>query len=87
MKLVRDTISRDVREAADLLYEGVQRGSISGVAFACTLKGGRRYFVNVAGTMATDPTLALGIVAALADELTGMVRAQAHDNTTLRPPI
>lgn len=84
MKLVRDTISRDLSEAAELIAQGLQTRSINGIAFACTLRGGRRYFVNVAGVLATDPTRARGIIAALDDELRHMVQSQAEETTTLQ---
>ena len=83
MKLVRDHISRDITEAIDTLAEGVRSGQISGIVFGCSIKGQRRYFVNVAGSLAKDPTLARGVLAAIDDELMGMVQSQAENHTTI----
>lgn len=83
IKLVRDHISRDLEEAAQLLAEGIRTGQLNGLVFAASLKGTRRYFVDVAGVLARDPTLCRGIVAAIDDELQRLVQAQAMENTTL----
>ncbi len=82
MHLVRDLVPRDLLETCLQLTEGVKDGHITGMAFACTLKG-RKYFVNVSGTMARDPTFARGVVAALDDELSRMVLGDADAGTTI----
>ena len=63
-QLVRDSISRDLAEAFKQIALGVEQGVITGAVFGLALKG-RRYHVNVAGTLARDPTFARGICAAL----------------------
>ena len=81
-RLVRDQISRDTVKACEELLHGAQSGVITGLVFGCAMKG-RRYFVNVAGTLADEPTLARGVVAALEDELRVMVQNISDSNTTL----
>lgn len=81
-KLQRDHISRDLVEAFEQLTEGVRQGVIVGAVFGIALKG-RRYHVNVAGSLARDPTFARGIVAALDDELMGMVQGRADAESTI----
>lgn len=80
-QLVRDTISRDLAEAFKQIAVGVDRGIITGAIFGLALKG-RKYHVNVAGTLARDPTFARGICAAIDDELQGMVQGKADTDTT-----
>lgn len=71
-KLIKDTLSHDTVEALQQLLEGAQRGEITGIAFAVTLRR-QRFFTNVAGHCFTNPTFARGIVAFLSDELAGIV--------------
>lgn len=80
--LVRDQVSRDVLETAEQLLDAVRAGQIVGIAFGVALRG-KRYFVNVTGTLARDPTFARGVVAALDDELMGMVQGKADAATTI----
>ncbi len=80
--LVKDEVSRDMLQTCLQLLEAVQAGHVVGIAFACSMKG-RRYFVNVSGTLARDPTFARGCVAALDDELGRMVQGNADVDTTL----
>jgi hypothetical protein len=82
MHLVRDQVSRDLLQTCVQLLEAVQAGHVTGIAFACTLKG-KKYFVNVSGALERDPTFARGVVAALDDELSRMVQGQADAETTL----
>lgn len=81
-QLVRDAISRDLLEALDALLLAAQEGVVVGAVFGVALKG-RKYYVNVAGTLARDPTFGRGIVAALDDELMSMVQGKADTDTTL----
>ena len=84
-KLVHDDISRDVQAAMRSIQELAERREIVGVVFGLALRGpGRRYHVNVAGTLARDPTFARGVVAAIDDELRDMVHGQADAGTTMR---
>lgn len=82
MHLVRDQISRDMLQTCAQLLDAAKEGQITGLAFACTLKG-KRYFVNVSGSLARDPTFARGVVAALDDELSRMVQGKADADTTI----
>lgn len=81
-QLVRDSVSRDMEQAAIQLLEEVRSGNVVGLAFGIALRG-RKYFVNVAGILAKDPTYARGIVAALDDELARMVQGKADSDTTV----
>lgn len=80
--LVRDTISRDLSEAGKQIQEAIEAGHISGMVFGAQLKG-RRYIVNVAGTLARDPTLARGITAAIDDELSRILQGKTDSDTTI----
>ncbi len=82
MHLVRDQVSRDLQQTCEQLLTAVLGGQITGLAFACTLRG-KRYFVNVSGALAKDPTFARGCVAALDDELARMVQGKADSDTTI----
>jgi hypothetical protein len=81
-QLVRDHISRDLAEAFKQMADGVESGTITGAIFGLALRG-RKYHVNVAGSLARDPTLARGVCAALDDELMGMVQGKASSDTTI----
>lgn len=81
-QLVRDQVSRDVIEALGQLLKGAESGHVVGAAFGIALRG-RRYLVNVAGTLARDPTLARGVVASLDDELQRMVQGRTDSDTTV----
>ena len=81
-RLVRDHISRDTVTACEQLLEGARSGLITGMVFGCSLKG-RRYFVNVSGSLADEPTLARGVAAALDDELRAMVQNISDTSLTL----
>lgn len=81
-QLIRDHISRDLDEAFKQMHEGVRQGVIVGAVFGLALKG-RRYHVNVAGTLVKDPTFGRGICSALDDELQAMVQGGATSDTTL----
>lgn len=80
--LVKDTISRDLKEAGRQINEAIESGLISGMVFGASLKG-RRYIVNVAGSLARDPTLARGVTAALDDELARLVQSRTDSDTTI----
>lgn len=81
-QLQRDTISRDVIEAFEQLLEGARQGTVVGAIFGVALKG-RKYHVNVAGSLVRDPTFARGICAAIDDELMIEVQRRADASTTL----
>lgn len=81
-KLVRDHISHELAEAFDQLAELVRDGTVVGAVFGVALRG-KKYHVNVAGTLARDPTFARGVVAALDDELMAMVQGRADADTTI----
>jgi hypothetical protein len=80
--LVRDQVSRDLEQTCTQLLEAVQAGLIKGMVFGVAMRG-KNYFVNVAGTLAHDPTFARGVVAALDDELQRMVQGGADAKTTM----
>lgn len=80
--LARDTISTELASAIDQISEAVRQGHVVGAIFGLHLKG-RRYMVNVAGTLARDPTLGRGINAALDDELARLVQGSTDSDTTL----
>lgn len=82
MHLVRDHVSRDMLQTCVQLLEAVREGHVTGMAFACSMRG-KKYFVNVSGTLARDPTFARGVVAALDDELARMVQGKADADTTI----
>lgn len=82
VQLLRDFISRDGMEAAAIIKNGFESGSIVGIVFGLQLPG-RRYIVNVAGECVTDPTFARGIVGALEDELRDLIQGKAQADTTL----
>lgn len=87
-KLVHDDISRDLSAAMRRIAEMTDQKIVIGAVFGLALRGsGRRYHVNVAGSLARDPTFARGVVAALDDELRDMVRDSAEAATTMRGPI
>lgn len=79
-QLLKDAISRDTVEALEQLLEAAKAGEISGIAFAISLRG-RRFVTNTAGACYRDPTLSRGMIAALDDELSGMVHQRAQDTT------
>jgi hypothetical protein len=70
--LIKDNIPRDVVEALEILLMGAKNGEITGIAFVVTLKQSR-FLTNVAGFCQRNPTHARGMVAALDDELAGLV--------------
>jgi hypothetical protein len=72
----------DLEQSITQLLEGVQTGVVNGVVFGAVIKG-KKYYVNVLGTMAKDPTYARGVLAALDDELRAMVQKKADFDTTL----
>jgi hypothetical protein len=73
---------KDLEQTITQLLEGVQSGVVMGVIFGAVIRG-KRYYVNVSGTMARDPTFARGVLQALDDELQGMVQKKADFDTTL----
>ena len=77
LDLVKDHISRELVEALKQLLHGAEAGQITGIAFAVALKN-RRYLTNVAGTCYREPTIARGMVAALDDELSEIVRGRTE---------
>ena len=84
-RLIPDDISRDLTPAMRRIHEMAEQRIIVGSVFGLVLRGpGRLYHVNVAGSLARDPTFARGMVAALDDELRDMVRGQGDANTTMR---
>jgi len=82
-QLIRDTISRDTVEAARQIHEASESGEVLGMFFGLMLKR-RRFVVNVAGECLRDPTFARGMLAAMDDELRGIVQGNAGTgNTTI----
>lgn len=79
-RLVKDFVSRDTVEALSQLLDGARAGDVTGLAFAATLKG-RRYVTNVAGNCFREATAARGMVAALDDELAGIVQGRMDNET------
>lgn len=83
-KLVHDEISRDLAAAMRKIADMTEQRIIVGAVFGLALRGpGRRYHVNVAGTLARDPTFARGVVASLDDELRDMVQRGAEMASTM----
>lgn len=78
--LLKDAVSRDTVEALEQLLEAAKAGEISGMAFAVSLRG-KRYVTNTTGACYRDPTLSRGMIAALDDELSGLVHTRAQDST------
>lgn len=78
--LMKDVVSRDTVEALEQLLEAAKAGDIAGLAFAVSLKG-RRFVTNTTGACYRDPTLTRGMIAALDDELSGLVHTRAQDTT------
>ena len=79
-RLVPDDISRDVVKALETLLDLAKAGDVTGIAFACTLRQ-QRFITNVAGHCYKNPTFARGMVAALSDELAGLVHGRDADET------
>lgn len=80
-QLVRDDIPReDVVEALEALLEAARDGQVTGIAFACTLRG-MRYMTNVAGACYKNPTFARGIVCALDDQLASLIMRKDPSET------
>lgn len=77
-----EAYSREVCETLRVLQEQAKAGVVIGLAFGVVMRG-RRYHVNVAGSLVNDPTFARGIVAALDDELQAMVHERAGVDRTL----
>ena len=72
-QLVPDRVSTDTVECLKLLLNRARRGEVIGLAYCAMLKQ-REYIVNTAGTAYESPTFARGMVAALDDQLSDMVR-------------
>jgi hypothetical protein len=68
LRLIPDEISHDTLEALRALTDDAKKGVLIGLAFAARYKG-REYIVNAAGDLYQNPTIALGMVAMLADQL------------------
>ena len=78
--LIPDTISRDTVTALETLLDLAKKGDVTGIAFACTLRQ-QRFITNVAGYCYKNPTFTRGMVAALADELSGLVHGRDAEET------
>lgn len=78
-RLVPDSLSSDTVELLEQLLDEARRGRILGIAFVAMLKR-REYIANTAGEAHRNPTFARGMVAALDDHLSDMVR-QRNDHT------
>jgi hypothetical protein len=81
LQLIKDTVSRDTVEALEQLLDAAKNGEIAGMAFAVALKS-KRFVTNTTGACYRDPTLSRGMIAALDDELSGLVH-QRSQNTTI----
>jgi len=71
--LIPDTISHELGEAIEQLYDGWRRGELIGLAFTGMIRR-RGYIVNAAGECYRSPTFTRGMVAALDDQLALRVR-------------
>jgi hypothetical protein len=80
LKLIRDTVSRDVIEALRTLLDGAERGEVTGLAYAATLRR-HRYITNVAGICFKNPTLARGMVGSLTDEIATIIHQRDPEET------
>lgn len=78
--LVRDMVSHDTVQALEHLLDAARHGHITGLAFACTLKG-KRFITNTAGTCYHEPSFTRGLLLALDDELARMVQERADRPT------
>jgi hypothetical protein len=72
LQLVGNKPDAQVVEVLETLLTGAKRGEVTGIAFVATLKG-MSYITDVAGMCQKHPTFTRGIVAALDDELAGIV--------------
>lgn len=81
VQLLHDTISRDLGEAVAVIKRVADSGEATGLFFGIRFRGGR-YVVNVAGRCATDPTYTRGMLGALEDELSRMIKGEADASTT-----
>ena len=79
-KLICDHISRDTVEALTQLLDLAKHGEVTGIAFGAFLKN-RRYITDVAGTCLHNATTARGMVCALDDELSELVRQRDPDHS------
>lgn len=73
--LVQNTLSHDTIECLTQLLRHAKRGQLLGVAYTALYKG-RRCVVDVAGECYRNPTFTRGLVAALDDELSSLVRGR-----------
>lgn len=73
LELIPDAVSHDTVECLETLLKRAQAGEVTGIAYAVVLKR-RRYIVNTAGAARRYPTFARGMVHALDDELSQMIR-------------
>lgn len=79
--LIHDHVSQDTVEAFDHLLKAAKDGQIVGVVFGVALRRGR-YYVDCSGSLARDPTLGRGVVAALDDYLGAMVHRKLDQATS-----
>lgn len=82
MQLVQTPSPPDLRQFVADLAEGVEAGDITGMGAIVVLKG-RRFFVDVFGSMARDPYAARGYVLELDDCLREIGKRRKNTNTTL----
>ena len=80
-KLVPDSISHDVVQAAHQLLEGAHTGEIVGLAFVVMLRG-REFYTNLAGACRDDPHLTRGMVASLDDEIYALIARERENKET-----
>lgn len=78
--LVVEHISDDCSESFMHLHEASKQGLVLGAAMVVMLKRGR-YFVDLTGTASRDPNLTRGLVCALDDELSRLIRGDAYHPT------
>lgn len=60
-------------EVLEILLEGARCGDITGIAFACSMRGGPESFITeIAGDCYDRPSKARGMVSLLADQIAGL---------------
>lgn len=82
MQLVHTPSPPDLRQFAADLQEGVESGDVTGIGAIVVLKG-RRFYVDVFGSMVRDPYGARGYVAELDDCLREIGKRRKNTNTTI----
>ena len=82
LHLISSPVSPDLQRCVDDLREGVASGHITGLAIVASLRG-RRFFVDVFGSLARTPHECRGMVAEL-DDCLREIGIRRRDNHTTR---